>query len=97
MSMPGPAMTDQWVRITCEERDTIMVERDLVPISSCTDLGAEFHSQPEVFTEWGDRATEQPVLRDYRFPAPQPADWREPAGPDLKPCEHYRFEENNDV
>lgn len=84
-----------WIKIPCAERDELMAARDLVPISSCTDLDAEFHSQPEVFTEWGDRTTEQPVLRDRRFPGWQPADWRQPAGPDLKPCEHHRFQEDD--
>lgn len=88
-------MTGQWVPVTCTEREQLMADRDLVPVSSCTDLDAEFHSDPEVFTEWGDRATETPVLRDYRFPARTYAsDPPGPARPDRKPCEHYRFEEN---
>ena len=85
-----------WIEITCAERDQIKAEHDLVPISACTDLDAEFHSQPEVFTEWGDRATEKPVLRDYRYPAWPRSDMSEPAGLDLKPCKHYRFEDADD-
>ncbi|CPW71690.1 hypothetical protein [Mycobacteroides abscessus] len=82
-----------WVKISCAEREQIMAARDLAPFSSCTDLDAEFHSEPEVFTEWGDRGTENSVLRDYRYPARRclgedPGIIR----PDRKPCEHYRYE-----
>lgn len=81
-----------WVKITCAERDQIKADRDLVPISSCTDLDAGFHSEPEIFTEWGQRHTETAVLRDYRYPPRYDAS--DPPGtvkPDRKPCEHYRF------
>lgn len=84
-----------WVMITCAERDQIMADRDLAPISSCTDLDGEFHSEPEMFIEWGQRYTDTGVLRDYRYPARYYAD--DPPGtvkPDRKPCEHYRFEED---
>lgn len=83
-----------WVQITCAERDQIMAARDLVPISSCTDLDAEFHSAPQMDIEWGDRASEQPVLCEHRYPAWPSADWSQPAAPDRKPCEHYRYEED---
>ncbi|SKT54315.1 Uncharacterised protein [Mycobacteroides abscessus subsp. massiliense] len=85
-----------WVKITCAEREQIWADRDanrnLAPISTCTDIGVEFHSEPEVFTEWGDRDTQVPVLRDYRYPARYYAS--DPPGtvkPDRKPCEHYRY------
>lgn len=80
-----------WTKISCAERETLYTSCDLVPISSCTDLDAAFHSEPEVFTEWGDRATEQPVLRDYRYPARYSAGEGETLKPDRKPCEHYRW------
>lgn len=83
-----------WVQITCADRDALMADRDLVPISSCTDLDGQFHSEPEVFTEWGDRGTEQPVLRDRRFPPRYYADEDTWGKPDPKPCEHYRFQED---
>lgn len=84
-----------WVKITCAERDEIMGLRDLVPFSSCTDLDAEFHSEPEVFTEWGDRGTDLSVLQDYRYPArmyvsDDPLEYA--SRPDRKPCEHYQWE-----
>lgn len=86
-----------WVRIPCAERDQIMADHDLVPFASCTDLDAQFHSEPEMFIEWGDRSTDTSVLRDYRFPARYYTG--DPPGtirPDRKPCEHYRFEEDSD-
>jgi len=85
-----------WTRITCADRDQLMASRDLVPVSSCTDLDAEFHSEPEMFIEWGDRSTEKSVLRDYRYPArrPHPDDPATPC-PDRKPCEHYQHQEDN--
>lgn len=85
-----------WRKITCQERDELMATRDLVPIGACTDLDAEFHSEPQMDIEWGDRASGQPVLREHRYPArtyasDDPATARRP---DVKPCEHYRFEED---
>jgi len=78
-----------WRKITCAERDDLYFTSglDLVPIASRTDLGGEF-GDPEMFTEWGDRATEKPLLRDYRWP---PRYREEPSTllPDTRPCEHY--------
>ncbi len=86
---------ETWVKIPCAERDQVKADRDLVPISGCTDLDAEFHSEPEVFTEWGDRNTHVSVLRDYRYPARYYAsDPPRTVKPDRKPCEHYRFTQN---
>lgn len=84
-----------WVKITCAERDELKAARDLVPVSSCTDLDAQFHSEPEVFTEWGERDTEVSVLQDYRYPPRRylsdgPLEYVQ--RPDRKPCEHYRWE-----
>lgn len=63
---------------------------DLVPISSCTDLGGEY-GDPSIFTEWGDRTTEEPVLRDQRWPPRYTTqDMSEYAAQsDVRPCEHY--------
>ncbi|AGT12393.1 hypothetical protein I5H84_gp087 [Mycobacterium phage RitaG] len=82
-----------WVKITCTERDELMSTRDLVPFSSCTDLDAEFHSEPQMDIEWAERGADQPVLREHRYPArtylsDEPGTVR----PDRKPCEHYRYE-----
>lgn len=81
-----------WVKITCADRDEIMASRDLVPFSSCTDLDAEFHSEPEVFIEWGERGTDVSVLQDYRYPARSSLSEPVVVRPDRKPCEHYRWE-----
>lgn len=83
-----------WRKITCDERDALYNERreQLCVLAGRTDMGG-MYGDPEIFTEWGDRETEQPVLRDRRFPPQYPipplADVRLP---DTKPCEHYRYE-----
>jgi hypothetical protein len=89
--------TGTWQKITCVERDELKADRDLVPIVGRTDMGGEY-GDPEIYTEWGDRATEKPVLRDRRFPplftgTEEPLDYARK--PDPKPCEHYRFEEQS--
>lgn len=82
-----------WRKIDCKERDEAKERYDLVPISSCTDLGGEF-GDPSMFTEWGDRSTEEPVLRDHRWPPRYPNDGlpSHPPLPDSRPCEHYLHE-----
>lgn len=78
-----------WRKITCEERDLIYhADRTekLGPISSCTDLSAEFHSEPQMDITWGIASTDTPVLRETRYPA------LNTDGPDRKPCEHWAFE-----
>ncbi|EIU63153.1 hypothetical protein MM1S1540310_3049 [Mycobacteroides abscessus subsp. bolletii 1S-154-0310] len=82
-----------WVKIPCAERDQVKADHDLVPFASCTDLGAQFHSEPEMFIEWGDRGTDTSVLRDFRYPE-LPSEDPAVVRPDRKPCEHYRFEED---
>jgi hypothetical protein len=76
-----------WRKATCEERDRFYAEHDdaLVPGAARTDLGGEF-GEPEIYTEWWDRATEVPMLRDWRFP--------QISGdkPDRRPCEHYLWQ-----
>jgi len=78
-----------WRKITCAERDELFFISglDLVPIASRTDLGGKF-GDPEMFTEWGERAVEVPVLRDYRFP-PRYREELSTLLPDTRPCEHY--------
>lgn len=86
-----------WQKITCLERDELKGSRNLVPISSCTDMGGAY-GDPEIFTEWGDRGTEKPVLRDRRFPAlftGSEDPMTNARTPDSKPCEHYRFEDQS--
>jgi hypothetical protein len=83
-----------WQKITCEEREALVdrygrsyngLADPYGVIASRSDLGGEF-GDPEVFTEWGHKETDLPVLRDIRYPAV------DMAGTDLKPCEHYAFE-----
>ena len=73
-----------WRRVTCAERDEVYaagIARWSVG-ASLTDLDGEY-GDPEMFTEWWDRQTEKPVLRDRRYPS------REAGQRDLRPCEHY--------
>lgn len=81
-----------WTRISCADREALVAKHDLEPFASCTDLDAAYHSEPEVFTEWANRATGQPLLRDHRYPARYGADDLPFGKPDRKPCEHYRRE-----
>lgn len=81
-----------WRKITCEERDAIYyAERPekLAPISSCTDLSAAFHSEPQMDITWGLASTDIPVLRETRYP---PWEWEAPGTPDRKLCEHWEYE-----
>lgn len=60
-------MTVLWQVITCKERDELFLQLDgddrrLLVLASSTD--PDYY----IFTEWGERATERPVLRDYRWP-----------------------------
>lgn len=83
-----------WLKITCEERDAIyQAERPekLRPISSCTDLDAEFHSEPQMDITWGIASTDTPVLRETRYP---PWPYAESGTSDRKPCEHYVFQDD---
>ena len=84
-----------WVKISCAERETLKADHDWVPVASCTDLDAEFHSEPEVFTEWGDRSTGRPALRDYRYPPRYHSGESGYGKSDRKPCEHYRWGAGN--
>ena len=78
-----------WTPITCQQREALVdqhgryyngfsTESGIGPLASRTDLDGEFGA-PSVFTEWGWAATEQPLLRDYRWPDSDRA------------CEHYQW------
>lgn len=78
-----------WVEISCPEREELIdrlgrsyngfsAESGIGVLSSKTDLDGEY-GRAEVFTEWGYRETDVPVLRDIRWPK------------DDAPCEHYAF------
>lgn len=69
-----------WDPITCEHREALMASHDLTVGAPLTDLGGRF-GEPEIYTEWVDRGTGEPALRDYRYPS---AD----GGPDRKACRH---------
>ncbi len=75
-----------WTRISCEERNEhYEVARrtgGLRPLSSLTDSDGIYGS-PVIFTEWGRKDADEPLLRDYRFP--------DEGGPDSKPCKHYFY------
>jgi hypothetical protein len=79
-----------WHKITCEERDRIYglyAPRELVPLSSCTDMSGELHDgEPQMDITWGTLSPETPVLRETRYPSR--AD-----GPDRQPCEHWAYQE----
>jgi hypothetical protein len=78
-----------WMPISCAEREELIDrlgrsyngfsgESGIGVLSSKTDLDGEY-GRAEVFTEWGYRGTEVPVLRDIRYTK------------DDAPCEHYAF------
>jgi hypothetical protein len=75
-----------WRKITCAERDAIYAASGAgwCPGSALTDIGGQY-GDPTMFTEWWDRRTEVPMLRDRR--------WLNHDGegglPDARPCEHY--------
>ncbi|WP_161387632.1 hypothetical protein, partial [Enterococcus hirae] len=65
------------MQITCTEREALVDrlgrshngfsdESGIGPLSTLTDMGGRF-GEPRVFTEWGHRDTEVPVLRDQRW------------------------------
>lgn len=96
-----------WRKITCEEREALVDELgrsynglaspEFCVLAGRTDLSGEF-GPPQIFTEWGRREGEVPVLRDVRWP-PEPVGGESIVDaamrPDAKPCEHYRYEEDN--
>ena len=72
---------DGWVAVSCVAADMIRTSPHVVPMSSKTDPSG-VHGSPEIFTEWGTRKTEIPVLREHRWPAAS-------GGEDVAPCEHF--------
>lgn len=77
-----------WVKVTCEESDRCREDRDLKVFSSLTDMEGTY-GEPVIYTEWGDRETDRPVVRDYRWLKSD------------RDCEHYlaadQLHENGDV
>ena len=75
-----------WSRISCEERNEhyALAERTggLSPVSSLTDPDGNYGS-PVIFTEWGRKDSDEPLLRDYRYPVV--------GAPDSRPCVHYFY------
>jgi len=78
--------TTTWRRVTCQERDVAFAAWNGAwgVGSSLTDFDGQY-GDPQMFTEWWDKATERPVLRDRRYPG-------RPGQPDPRPCEHYLAE-----
>jgi len=79
-----------WRKITCQEREDLIdrVGRSYNGpadpygvFASRTDLTGEF-GEPYVFTEWGNKDTDTPLLQDRRWPDSD------------RPCEHYEYEED---
>lgn len=75
-----------WTPIDCQQRDTILTDIDLAPISGRSDMSGEF-GDPRVETIWGHRDTDTPTLKDIRHPR---YEWDSQAG-DRLPCEHYEW------
>lgn len=76
-----------WEQISCTDRETLYARSDLSVGASLTDLEG-MHGEPQILTEWCDRATEVPVLKDQRWPQ------RSGVKPDVKPCRHERWVES---
>lgn len=72
-------------QITCAESDKL--REGLTVVSSCTDMDASFHSEPQIDTVWGTLKGEE-ILRDIRYPAWEWSENRQ----DRKPYEHFRLE-----
>ena len=64
-----------WVGVACEVSDVIRHSEHVTVYASRT-------GETEVFTEWGIKGREVPVLREWRFPS------RVAGNPDLRPCRH---------
>ena len=75
-------------RISCEAMERLISERGLCVVSSCTDLDAQFHSEPQIDTTWGlPDGTE--VIRSYRYPSWDRGPGSTTRWADRKPCEHF--------
>ena len=70
----------EWVKIDCSESEGIMYsERERIMVSASKTDPDGHYGTAQVFTEWSDRDTEIPVIKNVR--------WF-----DGQPCEHYRFD-----
>lgn len=79
-------MVMSWTPIGCARSDEIKATEDLWVVASRSDIGGEF-GEPRIDTVWGDRKTEQEVLKDVRHPR---YEWDSQQG-DREPCEHYEW------
>jgi hypothetical protein len=76
-----------WTRIDCARSDEIYESiENRFPLAGRSDMGGEF-GEPRIETIWGDRETEQEVLKNVRHPR---YEWDSQAG-DREPCEHYEW------
>ncbi|MFJ7620028.1 hypothetical protein ACIQYZ_14630 [Rhodococcus erythropolis] len=76
-----------WARIDCARRDEVYTSiENRFPLAGRSDMGAEF-GDPRIETIWGNKESEQEVLKDVRHPR---YEWDSQAG-DRKPCEHYEW------
>lgn len=89
-------MTEVWQQITCTEREALVDEHGrsyngfseesgITVLAGRTDLSGH---PPIMYTVWGFREGDVPLLKDVRHPAD--------GGRDRKPCEHYRNAGRND-
>lgn len=69
-------------KLTCEESDEL--RQTLILLGGCTDMSAQFHSEPQIDTTYG-YANGTEVMRDIRYPRQE---FDEGLG-DRLPCEHW--------
>lgn len=91
-----------WLKITCEQREQLvdrlgrsyngLAAPEFCVLSGRTDLDGQF-GDPSIETTWGRRETEQPVLRDIRYPPRYTGSDSTPK-PDARPCEHFEFQDD---
>jgi hypothetical protein len=77
----------EWVPIACAVADVIRHSEHTTPIASKTDLGGTY-GKAEIYTEWGLKDGDVPVLREWRFPDERAVDHPEERLPDVEPCRH---------
>jgi hypothetical protein len=70
-----------WQRVPCIIGDLIRAHEQVTPASSLTDPDG-IYGAPIVYTEWALRDSDEPVLREYRYPGGE-------GKPDRLPCDHY--------
>lgn len=72
----------EWRKITCEEREALIdsVGRSCNGPADPYGVFASYTDvEREIYTEWGNRNTEVPLLRDWRWPNSD------------RPCEHRAY------